>query len=459
MLISKTVEVRWNPYTTKWYKEKGYTYTKQGEFFECKVEDLQSTSTVKVLVDCDYKKDGCLGIHNKPYRQYTEDLENGLGNCCINKKCGAAKTKEIWLNKYGVDNIQKLDEYKTKLREKKIRPFSLIIECANKKDLILLTTENDYKSFKNDNHKSTVRFICPKHIEVGEQSTLVEVFLKNKGCCLYGRGELIGEAHKLDGERVYQDFIDKGLIPKFHPEDYKNNSIPLPYLCPEHLDEGVQYKPYGNLFTHKHKCYYCGIESTKNILKADNEKILNYYLLRSLIVEDINEYKNKDKPIGFRCPKHIEFLQKVSYGGLKNTKEPCIYCRLENSLSKLNRRLRSCITQWLKNSKISCGYKCILTGNNKFDVHHLKSFNEIIKESLIELNYELKDKYTGEEFVNIKNKVVELHNKYPLGVCISNDIHILFHQLYSKEATVTNFYEFKERYNNGEFNEILKEVG
>ena len=28
MLVSKTVMVRWNGYTKRWYEEKGYVYTK-----------------------------------------------------------------------------------------------------------------------------------------------------------------------------------------------------------------------------------------------------------------------------------------------------------------------------------------------------------------------------------------------------------------------------------------------
>jgi hypothetical protein len=458
-MISETVMVKWNGFTRKWYEEKGYIWTKQNDEFECPVEDLPPGSTAKVLVDCDYKEEGCKGIHNKPYRQYTEDKERGFGNCCTNKKCGAAKSKEIWLEKYGVDNIQKLDEYKIESRERQLRPFSLIVDCANKKGLILLTTEDEYKSLKEDNRKSRVRFICPNHIEIGEQSTIVEVFLKNKGCCLYGKGELTGEARRLDGEIVYQAFIDKGMIPKFNPEDYENNSVPLPYLCPEHLDKGIQYKSYGNLFTNKHKCYYCGKESTGDKLRADKDDILDYYISRNLIVEDINEYENKDKPIHFRCPNHIKYLQQVSYSGLKNTQEPCLYCRIEKSLSNLNKRLRSWITKWVKQSKINCNYKCIFTGSKQYDVHHLKSYNEIIKEALKELNYDLKSEYLSEEFINIKNKVVELHNNYPLGVCITNKIHILFHQLYTKEASIDDFYEFKKRYELGEFNELLKEVG
>jgi hypothetical protein len=458
MLISKTVMVRWNSFTTNWYLEKGYPKIKQGEYFECKVEDLPPGSTAKVLVECDYKTEGCKGIHEKPYRQYTEDKENGLGNCCTNKKCGAAKTKEVLLNTIGVDNIQKLDEYKIKSRERQLRPFSLIVDCASKKDLILLTTEQEYKSIKDNNRKSRVSFICPKHIEIGEQSTSVEVFLKNKGCCLYGKGELCGGLNKLDGDFVFNSFVEKGVIPKFKPKDYIDNQTPLPFLCPDHLEKGIQYKPYANLSIHKHKCYYCGKEATAEQLRHEELVIFDYFKDRGLLVTDGQTYKDVNSHIKFECSNHLGIIQEVTYHSLTNTKQPCELCRAEESLNKLNRRLRSSISAWRKRSELNCNKRCIFTGDKKYEVHHLKPFGEIIKETLREFNYEIKEKYTAEEFINIKNRVIELHKEYPLGVCISNKIHTLFHQLYTKEFSIDDWYEFEKRYKLGEFEKLLEEA-
>ncbi len=452
MLISKEVMVKWNGFTRKHYEEKGYIWTKQNDEFEVKVEDLPFCSTAKVLVDCDYKKDGCKGIHNKQYRQYTEDKERGYGNCCTNRKCGAAKTKEILLDKYGVDNTSKLESYKQELRERLKTPFQLFVECAKEKNLILLTVKEEYK-----NNKSKIRFICLKHKEFGEQEMNAYHFLNKKNCCKYEGYESKGLSRRLDGQIVFDAFIERGLIPKFKPEDYINNSVPMPYLCPEHLDKGIQFKQYANLYANKHKCYYCGNESTKEKLRIDEDIVFNYFIQRGLTIVNSEEYKGKDKNIKYYCNKHPEYIQEVSYAGLKNTKEPCDYCRAEKSLTKLNKRLRSSLTQWQKKSKELCGNKCIFTNSINFDIHHLKSYNEIIKEALLELGYEIKTQYSGKEFINIKNKVVELHYKYP-GVCIHNSIHVLFHQLYSKESTIEDFEKFKHRYLLGEFDEIFKGI-
>jgi len=453
MMTSKTVMVRWNGFTTKWYLEKGYSKIKQGDYFECRVEDLPPGSTAKVLVDCDYKKDGCKGIHEKPYRQYTEDEENGLGNCCTNKKCGAYKTKDIMMNTYGVDNIQKLDEYKIASRERQQKPFQLMINQAINKNLILITKRYEY-----ENKKSRIKFICLAHLEYDIQETNAETFLNNKGCCFYGKYELSAESTRNDGNEVYKAFVDKGLIPKFEPEEYRKNIQMLPFICPEHLDKGVQHRSYVKLLDSDHKCNYCAYEFTASQLRHEKSFIFDYFKNRGLKVCENQLYGGVHTHIEFECPNHLGTIQKVTYHSLMNTKQPCELCRAEESLKNLNRRLRSSINSWRKQSKLNGNNECIFTGNKQYDIHHLKAFNEIITEALDILSYEIKQKYNGDEFIKIRDKVIELHNKYPIGICISNNIHILFHQLYSKNASIEDFYEFKLRYELGEFKSILEEV-
>ena len=46
MLITKTVKVKWNPKTRKHYESLGYEYTKIGDEFEVKVDDLTKGSNI-----------------------------------------------------------------------------------------------------------------------------------------------------------------------------------------------------------------------------------------------------------------------------------------------------------------------------------------------------------------------------------------------------------------------------
>ena len=83
-LISKTVIMKWNPSNKKYYEELGYVYTKMGDKFEVKVEDLTKGSNVKVECICD----NCskeLPWSYKVYKKCVKEDEKTYCNDCANK--------------------------------------------------------------------------------------------------------------------------------------------------------------------------------------------------------------------------------------------------------------------------------------------------------------------------------------------------------------------------------------
>ena len=55
--------------------------------------------------------------------------------------------------------------------------------------------------------------------------------------------------------------------------------------------------------------------------------------------------------------------------------------------------------------------------------------------------------YSKEELNNITNLCVELHYKYELGVCLTEEEHKLFHSIYGRENnTIEQYKEFKQQY-------------
>lgn len=73
MLITKNVMVKWNPANKKWYEEKGYTWTKQRDQFECKIEDLtQKGKEASVNVICDNE----LCTNKNQYISYKNYIKN-----------------------------------------------------------------------------------------------------------------------------------------------------------------------------------------------------------------------------------------------------------------------------------------------------------------------------------------------------------------------------------------------
>jgi len=85
MLLSKTVKVKWNGNSKKWYEDKGYIYTKMKDEFEVKIEDLQKGSHTNIEILCDYcLEEGKETLINKPYKVYLNSHKYSDKDCCNN---------------------------------------------------------------------------------------------------------------------------------------------------------------------------------------------------------------------------------------------------------------------------------------------------------------------------------------------------------------------------------------
>ena len=127
-------------------------------------------------------------------------------------------------------------------------------------------------------------------------------------------------------------------------------------------------------------------------------------------------------------------------------------CKKENhpnwkgGITPLHIYLRNTIAEWKKIAMRESGYKCIATGK-KFDViHHVYGFDLILEETMKIVGlpiYEDIGKYTKKELQLIEDVCMDLHNKYPTGVCLCHEEHFLFHHIYGKGGnTVEQFEEF-----------------
>lgn len=117
--------------------------------------------------------------------------------------------------------------------------------------------------------------------------------------------------------------------------------------------------------------------------------------------------------------------------------------------------LRGNIAQWKRDSMESCNYKCVLSGVNFDNIHHLYSFKRISEEifEILKLPiYQTMGEYTEEERKSMLDLSNELHKKHGLGICLSKELHTLFHHTYRYfDNTPEQFNEFKQRYLKDEF--------
>lgn len=118
----------------------------------------------------------------------------------------------------------------------------------------------------------------------------------------------------------------------------------------------------------------------------------------------------------------------------------------------LTKFLRGQICQWKKRSMENCNYQCVLTKSKDFAIHHIVSFNIIVKNFISDNNIVLKEnfeEYTTNELEQISEMFVAYHDQYPLGVCVERGLHELFHKMYGdindEEQWVVFVQKFNER--------------
>lgn len=90
MLLTRVVEVNWMYNNKKYYTLKGYNFTKYGDKFEVKVDDLPQHAKVKVFFVCDY----CYDIKETTYHNYTVTNNDFIKKDAC-KKCCHKKEEEI----------------------------------------------------------------------------------------------------------------------------------------------------------------------------------------------------------------------------------------------------------------------------------------------------------------------------------------------------------------------------
>lgn len=182
------------------------------------------------------------------------------------------------------------------------------------------------------------------------------------------------------------------------------------------------------------------------------------------------KYTNENEKLKFICDIHKEEgIQFATFRNIKRVKHCCQSCRqnermawlIDNSLTELSLLIRRGLDKWRLESIKNCNYKCVLTGNRFDHVHHLYSLNNILLDTLEYLNlnkYSQINCYKDDELNIIYSTAINLHDDYPLGVCLMKELHELFHKEYGFGYNIPKqFEEFKTRLKSGEFNDFLEE--
>lgn len=237
-----------------------------------------------------------------------------------------------------------------------------------------------------------------------------------------------------------------------------SNDRCIKYKCPNHLEKGVQTTSLDTL-RKGGGCVYCSIDSNSQKQRLDYEFVKGEFEKRGYELIE-NSYINSGTKMMYRCPNHPDEQLFISYDSLKQGKG-CYLCGIERNrgnggnnwkggITSLNNYLRDKLSQWKRDSVKECNYRCVLT-DGKFDViHHLYSFHKILEETINETKLPIHPKvsdYTKEELKTLEDKCLEIHYRYPLGICLTKEVHKKFHSIYGKENNIPEqFEEFKTKY-------------
>lgn len=237
---------------------------------------------------------------------------------------------------------------------------------------------------------------------------------------------------------------------------YKNNSSKLTLKC---KCGNIFVKDFNHFMRGQNRCPECGKESSRQSkFKYDLEKVevilsqKGYKVLQDCYVDCMT-------PIKCKCPKGHYVNIKLS--AFFNNNSGCKICANENlkgennwnykgGESELIDYLRKSLKDWKVNIMKKYNNKCYLTSSSRDCViHHIKSFNTIVSETLKELNLPLYRKinnYSNDELKSIINLFLKKHT-LENGVLLQRKTHNKFHSLYGKgNNTKEQFNDFIIKY-------------
>lgn len=154
-----------------------------------------------------------------------------------------------------VDGVSSKRKKLKLIRDKHKYTFKDVKDEFDKTDYILLSTSDEYI----DSAKNTLRYICPKHKQYGEQKISLGHLMSGRGCFYCGRERTIdSKTINLNNIKPYQDLcMSKNFT--FDSVYRKNGKIYINYVCNRHKNIGIQTMQHQNMKRDfVNGCPYCG---------------------------------------------------------------------------------------------------------------------------------------------------------------------------------------------------------
>lgn len=292
---------------------------------------------------------------------------------------------------------------------------------------------------------STTKILCKCKIDNHEWDATPNNLLQGKGCPVCGGTMKIS----------HDDFELK--IKEIHPNiilesKYVNNKTKVKCKC---VIDDYEWEAFPNNLLRGCGCHKCANKTrrTHEEFMSEIQKIHPKIEIKSLFTT-VNSLV---ECCCIECGSEFKSLPANLLSG-----HGCNFCSHRNmviGINNLKKELRVWTTDWKKQSIKEWDYKCVVTGKRFSDVHHLVTFDGIVRETFETLGFDIKSStldYKPYEIRKIKETLNNLHTKYGFGIPLVSEIHILFHRLYgSAHCTKRDMYDFILRLMSNEFDDYL----
>jgi hypothetical protein len=402
-------------------------------------------------------------------RIFTPEEENLIANMYNNNvtfneifktlHCGS-NTLRVYMKEKGLSRrpIQSFSGYANLTKTK--FTYDILVDLLNKDNCVLIKPiKLNYKT----NEQITI--LCPM---CGKEFDTTIYGYENKiyKTCNSCSALLKWKNQKASIEEILKYFESENYKVIDCADTYQNSQDRFTVECPN----GHIYNTTWINFKTGYRCAEC--DGSKRYEYSEVQSIISN--AGSVLLSD--NYVNCKENLHIKC--RCGNLYYTSFGNFvqatnKNGQHYCKKCKGElskgdlhfnwkNGISSIDNSLREQIKQWKFDSLKEANFKCCLSGSNKdLVVHHLYGFSTIISDLFDELKlpiYQNLFDYSDSEMQLIIDKCIELHYKHGLGVCLTRDLHKLFHSIYgNRNITPEQFEEFKTNYKQGKL-ELQEEI-
>jgi len=296
MLISDWVKVKWHNRNMIHFISKGYVYTKLGDEFLVKVEDLSKGSEVKLLVKCDY----CNKIIEKQNINFLKQ-KNKIINKDACSKCNSLKQNEIANIKKNKDTYVSLE---------------FIINFLKNINLEL-TKDNIFKDINKIHINKQLKIQCKIHNNYIQEKTFNNIQSHGIFCSICHVNGVNRSYINLDFAKEIFDLYCCDLL----ETKYINTRTPMKFKCRIHSDI-IQYSILGDIYYEF--CGPCRICGNIEKIKQHSGKKSHFWrggfngigkYLRTKIVDWVNDSR---KDCNYMCVVTGEKSRDIIVHHLKN---------------------------------------------------------------------------------------------------------------------------------------------